>query len=178
MADDPTEPGSAGPAEPSPPPPTGRGYRTRVPCPKQPCRDSPVEPSEEPWQALLLTEEQALVSLHTDHPGRLDQERHEGVAPSWPPGWHLRTVLARAPGSQPAPSSPSPVACASPCLGLQELAAVDAPPAALATRVPPADAPAGAASSSRGPRLRPPPARVPLARRRRPSLARYRLSFV
>eukprot|EP00962_Isochrysis_galbana_P029133 scaffold9285_cov121-Isochrysis_galbana.AAC.1 len=95
-----------------------------------------------------------------DHPGRLDQERHAGAAPSWPPGWHLRTVLARAPGSQPAPSSPSPpVACASPCLGLQELAAVDAPPAAPATRVPPAAAPAGAASSSRGLRLRPPPAR-------------------
>eukprot|EP00962_Isochrysis_galbana_P015551 scaffold4474_cov140-Isochrysis_galbana.AAC.1 len=41
-----------------------------------------------------------------------------------------------------------------------------------------AGAPAGTASSSRGPRLRPPPARVPLARRRRPSLARYRLSCV
>eukprot|EP00962_Isochrysis_galbana_P006462 scaffold1734_cov113-Isochrysis_galbana.AAC.29 len=150
------------------------------PCLKQPWRVSPVEPSEEPWQALLLTEEQALVSLHTDHPGRLDQERHAGAAPSpsWPPGWHLRTVLARAPDSQPVPSSPSPVACASPCLGLQELAAVDAPPAAPAMRVPPADAPAGAASSSRGPRLRPPPARDPLTRRRRPSLARYRLSCV
>mmetsp|Transcript_25344 Transcript_25344/g.81932 ORF Transcript_25344/g.81932 Transcript_25344/m.81932 type:complete len:218 (-) Transcript_25344:1493-2146(-) len=143
MADDPTEPGSAGPAEPSPPPPTGRGYRTRVPCPKQPCRDSPVEPSEEPWQALLLTEEQALVSLHTDHPGRLDQEQHAGAAPSWPTGWHLRTLLARAPGSQPAPSSPSQWAFASPCPELLGLAAEGAPPAAPATRAPLAGAPAG-----------------------------------
>eukprot|EP00962_Isochrysis_galbana_P017176 scaffold4939_cov121-Isochrysis_galbana.AAC.7 len=61
-----------------------------------------------------------------------------------------------------------------------ELAAdEDAPPAARASRAPPAGAPAGADSNSRGPRLRPQPARVPLARRRRPSpLARYRLSCV
>eukprot|EP00962_Isochrysis_galbana_P015527 scaffold4455_cov132-Isochrysis_galbana.AAC.5 len=65
--------------------------------------------------------------------------------------------------------------CAAVLLGL---AAGDAPPAAPASRAPPAGAPAGAASSSRGPRLRPPPARVPLARWRRPSLARYRLSCV
>eukprot|EP00962_Isochrysis_galbana_P023277 scaffold7011_cov112-Isochrysis_galbana.AAC.7 len=138
------------------------------PCPRQPWRPvSPAEPSEEPWQALLLTEEQALLSLHTDHPGRLDQEQHVGAAPSWPTGWHLRTLLARAPGSQPAPSSPSQCAFASPCPEPLGLAAEGAPPAAPATRAPRAGAPAGAASSSRCPRLRPPPARVPLARRRR-----------
>eukprot|EP00962_Isochrysis_galbana_P028736 scaffold9114_cov118-Isochrysis_galbana.AAC.24 len=69
-------------------------------------------------------------------------------------------------------------AFASPCPELLGLATEDAPPAAPATRAPLAGAPAGAASSSRGPRLRPPPARVPLARRRQPSLARYRLSCV
>eukprot|EP00962_Isochrysis_galbana_P038000 scaffold13389_cov134-Isochrysis_galbana.AAC.5 len=139
---------------------------------------SPLEPSEEPWQALLLTEEQALVSLHADHQGRLDQETQARAAPSWPPGWHLRTELALAPDSQPAPSSPSLYAYASPCPVLLRLAAGDAPPAAPASGAPLAGAPAGAASSSRGLRLRPPPARVQLASRRRPSLARYRLSCV
>eukprot|EP00962_Isochrysis_galbana_P043773 scaffold16767_cov122-Isochrysis_galbana.AAC.2 len=84
----------------------------------------------------------ALLSLHTGQQARLDQEQHAGSAPSWPPGWHLRTVLARAPGSQPAPSSPSLWACASPCPELLELAAEDAPPAAPASRAPPAGEPA------------------------------------
>eukprot|EP00962_Isochrysis_galbana_P044827 scaffold17489_cov107-Isochrysis_galbana.AAC.1 len=99
---------------------------------------------------------------------------------------HLATPVVedrpqQAHDSQPAPSSPSQSACASPCPELLELAAEDAPLAARASRAPPAGAPAGAtgaASNSRGPRLRPPPARVPLARRRRPSLARYCLSCV
>eukprot|EP00962_Isochrysis_galbana_P051703 scaffold23157_cov103-Isochrysis_galbana.AAC.1 len=53
------------------------------------------------------------------------------------------------------------------------------PPAAQLFIMPPEDSfVPKAASNSRGPRLRPPPARVPLARRRRPSLARYRLSCV
>eukprot|EP00962_Isochrysis_galbana_P007853 scaffold2131_cov113-Isochrysis_galbana.AAC.4 len=40
----------------------------------------PLALSEEPWQALLLTEESALLSLslHAGHQGRLDQEQNDG----------------------------------------------------------------------------------------------------
>eukprot|EP00962_Isochrysis_galbana_P013384 scaffold3808_cov112-Isochrysis_galbana.AAC.15 len=70
--------------EPRPSPPPKRGASPPLGTTQPWWQVSPVEPSEEPWQARTGTPpdkeepEPAHLSLHADHQGRLDQEQHDG----------------------------------------------------------------------------------------------------